>query len=87
MQAEEEHPIYSFPKNRDEEIRIFVRKYKGRYYIDLRVWYQVDGTEVFKPTKKGVIFSLGLLSEFKKGIDRLLKAGEKFRNTEEVAVS
>ena len=70
--------IYSFPKSNGEEIRIAIRKWEGKYYIDLRQWFedrQANGE--LKPTKKGIIFPMERLPEFKEGVDRLLEAWDK----------
>lgn len=86
MQTQETYPIHSFNKNQDEEIRISVKKYKGRHFIDLRLWFESKKGDGYHPTKKGVFFSIEHLPEFKRGIDRLLKAAEKFKTPEEVTV-
>lgn len=86
MQDQETYPIHSFSKNQDEEIRLSVRKYKGRHFIDLRLWFQHQKGSEYRPTKKGVFFSLDQLPEFKRGVDRLLKAAEKFKVHEEISV-
>lgn len=86
MESQETHPIYAFPKNQDEEVRIEVRKYKGKYYIDLRIWFKSEKGDVYRPTKKGVIFSFDQYAELRKGVERLTKAAEKFRTREEVGV-
>lgn len=86
MQTQETYPIHTFNKNLDEEIRISIRKYKGRCFIDLRLWFESKKDKEYHPTKKGVFFPLEQLPEFKKGIDRLLKSVEKFRTPEEMAV-
>ena len=84
MESQETHPIYSFPKNQDEEVRLEVRKYKGKYYIDLRVWFKGESSEVYRPTKKGVIFGLDQYSELRKGVDRLAKAADRFHSKQEM---
>ena len=80
MQAEQPQSkmVYSFPKCTGEEIQIAVRKYQGKYYIDLRQWFESrqQGGEL-KPTKKGVIFPMERLPEFKEGVDKLLLAWDK----------
>ena len=78
METQETHPIHSFTKNDSEEVRLAVRKFKGKYYVDLRIWFQEGEGQTFRPTKKGVFFSVDHLQEFRRGVDRLMKAGEKF---------
>lgn len=64
--------VHSFPKSEDEEVRIGLQKYKGRYYIDLRVWFQ-DETGTFKPSKKGISVSVERFPELRKGLEKLLE--------------
>lgn len=75
----ETHLIHAFPKGNDQEIHIAMRKYEGKYYIDLRQWFQSrEGDEnSLKPTKKGIIFPMERLPEFKEGVDRLIHAWDK----------
>ena len=71
--------IHSFPKGNGEEIQIAMRKYQGKYYIDLRLWFESrQGEEaLLKPTKRGVIFPMERLPEFKEGVDKLVQAWDK----------
>ncbi len=60
---------YSFRKNHDEEVRVSIREYQGREFIDLRVWVERDnGHAEFSPTKKGLTLSCYALPELKKAI-------------------
>ena len=71
--------IYSFPRAKGEEIHIAVRKYKGKQYVDLRIWFQGKNEKTFYPTKKGFALFLDQIPELKKGVERLSKATEKLR--------
>lgn len=49
-----------------EQLQISVSEYKGRSYLNMRIFYTTDGGETWLPTKKGVTFSpdqLDLLEE------------------------
>jgi hypothetical protein len=37
-----------------EQLRVALREFKGRKYIDVRVFFLPEGTDEMKPTKKGV---------------------------------
>lgn len=65
--------IASFPKNSFEEVRISLTEFKGKELIDLRVYYQPDGEEEMRPTKKGITISLEKFPELKKGLLTLEK--------------
>ena len=69
--------LHAFEKTEGEQIQIALRKYKGKFYIDLRLWYQKDKTGVFLPTKKGVFFSVDHAVELKRGVDQLVDAAAK----------
>lgn len=43
-------------KNATEIIRVSKENYKGKEYLDIRIYFQNDEGE-WKPTKKGVTFS------------------------------
>lgn len=58
-------------KNESEQVQIDIREYKGKKYLDIRLWYQSgDGSE-YLPTKKGVSLPVVLLPEFQKAIASL----------------
>ena len=46
-------PIFEIQKSASERIRIGIRDYRGRTYVDVRVWYVAEGGE-YKPSGKGV---------------------------------
>jgi hypothetical protein len=45
--------IGDIPRNETEVVRVSVEEFKGRKYLDLRIYFQNDEGE-WKPTKKGV---------------------------------
>ncbi len=75
----ETHLIHSFPKSEGEEIQLALKKFKGKYYIDLRIWFQVEKGGELKPTKKGVFFSIEQMPQLQRGVERLAKAVERVR--------
>jgi len=54
-------------KNTLEKIRIQRTNFNGHELIDIRVYYE-SNTGEWKPTKKGITFSLSLANEVIKGI-------------------
>jgi len=60
--------IARFEKNSFEEVRISLTEFKGKGLIDVRVYYQPDGEEEMRPTKKGITISPEKYPELKKGI-------------------
>lgn len=66
--------VHTFRKNPEEEVRLTLREYKDRQYLDLRLWFQASGGGEYYPTKKGLTLSMEHLGELKKGLDRAGKA-------------
>ena len=63
--------IFSFPRGENEKIQFALRPYKGRYYIDLRLWFQSTPDSPFTPTKKGISFPSSSVTKLKEGIHLL----------------
>lgn len=64
-----------FEKNSKEVFRISISEFKGRNFLDIRVWYRnADGE--FAPGKKGVAIPADKFDEFK---EILLRSEEKIR--------
>jgi len=68
--ADESILVHSFQKNALEEVRVSISTYKGRKYLDIRVYYQGDDGE-YKPSKKGVALSPELLPELETALAKL----------------
>jgi hypothetical protein len=45
--------IATIAKSRTEEIRVVVETFKGRQYVDVRIYFEDDGG-AWRPSKKGV---------------------------------
>ena len=65
--------IDSFKRNATEEVRATVRTYRGKQYMDMRIYYLDDAGE-YKPTKKGINLSVELLGELTRRVEKLAKA-------------
>lgn len=61
--------LVTIPRTETEQIHIQVNEYKGKKYLDLRVYYTTDGGVNWLPTKKGVTFSPDKLEELKSAIE------------------
>jgi hypothetical protein len=68
--AKEAQIVHSFPKNPLEEVRISISVYKGKQYIDLRIYYKGDDGE-FHPSKKGLTISPDLLPDLVEAVEKL----------------
>lgn len=56
-------PLARLRKNSREEIRVNEAEFKGKKYVDMRVYYQQDGEGEYIPTRKGLCVDLALLGE------------------------
>ena len=58
--------IATVPRSATEQLQISINEYKGKSYLDMRIYYTTDDGASWLPTKKGVTCSpenLDLLSE------------------------
>lgn len=67
----EDQIISAFQKNETEEVRLTLREYKGKSYLDLRVFFKSQGMEAFKPTRKGLTLPAELAPELEKAFQGL----------------
>ena len=61
--------LATIPRTATEEIHIQINEYKGKKYLDLRVYYTTDDGLNWNPTKKGVTFAPDKLEELKQAIE------------------
>ena len=59
-------PVHIIEKNSKQQIRIGINEYRGKNYIDIRLFYR-DGDK-FLPSKKGVTLRMDLYFDFLRGI-------------------
>ena len=74
--AKEPKTVHSFPKNPLEEVRSSITVFKGKEYVDLRIYYKGDDGE-FHPSKKGLTVSVELFPELETGVHKLKEALEE----------
>ncbi len=63
----EDKVVSSFKRNPTEEVRATLKEFRGRRYLDLRIYYQDDQGE-WKPTRKGVSLSTDFMPELKEAV-------------------
>lgn len=64
-------------KNCREVIKVIETEFKGHRFIDLRSYYEEDGTGELKPTKKGICLGLDTLPAVIKFLQQGIKLLEK----------
>jgi len=62
----EDQIVGAFKKSETEEVRVTLRNYKGKAYLDIRVYFCTEGMDGFKPTKKGLTLAAELAPELEK---------------------
>jgi hypothetical protein len=65
--------LASIARSATEEIQIAINEYKGKKYLDLRVYYTTDDGLNWNPTKKGVTFSPDKLGELKDAVNAAIE--------------
>lgn len=68
---EESRIVHILPRNEGEQIHFTIRKYKGRLYFDVRLWYQPEDGGELVPTKKGISMAADLLPGLVEGLNIL----------------
>lgn len=67
--------IHSFQRNALEEIRVSLSVFRGKEYIDIRIYYKGDDGE-YHPSKKGITLSPELFPDLKEAMKKLEEALE-----------
>ena len=78
-QEQESNVVYTLPRHEGEEIHFTLSKFEGRYYVDLRLWFQPDPKQEFIPTKKGISIAAERLPELQEGFNQLSQAFAKVK--------
>jgi len=73
--ADDRELVYSFDTSPTERVQVSLSTFKGKTYVDLRIYYKASDGE-FKPTKKGITLSPDLLPELGEAIRKLMEKVE-----------
>lgn len=65
----DEKLLATIPRTATEEIQVKISEYKGKRYLDLRIFYTTDGGNSWLPTKKGVAVYPDSLEMLKEAIE------------------
>ena len=68
--------LATIPRSATEEIQVQLSEYKGKKYLDLRIFYTTDGGATWLPTKKGVAIYPENIELLKEAIELAQKAFE-----------
>lgn len=65
--------LATIPRSATEQLQIAIKEYKGKSYLDLRIFYTTDDGINWNPTKKGVTVSPENLELLKDAIDEAMQ--------------
>lgn len=71
--ATEPKIIATIPRTATEQMQIAINEYKGKSYLDMRIFYTTDDGATWLPTKKGVTCSPENLEILKDAIEEATK--------------
>jgi len=77
QENQEQNVIHSFKLSEREEVRILLGKYKGKAYIDQRVYFKSKDSEDYKPSKTALRLPPDCCKELSTGLS---KAAETLAN-------
>ncbi|HSA06416.1 MAG TPA: transcriptional coactivator p15/PC4 family protein [Candidatus Gastranaerophilales bacterium] len=46
--------LATIPRSATEQVQVQINEFKGKKYLDLRIYYTTDSGNTWNPTKKGV---------------------------------
>lgn len=71
--SEEGKLIATISRSSTEQMQIAVKEFKGKSYLDMRIFYTTDEGASWLPTKKGVTCSPENLETLKDAIEEAMK--------------
>lgn len=71
--AQEPKIIATIPRSATEQLQIAINEYKGKSYLDMRIFYTTDDGASWLPTKKGVTCSPENIETLRDAIEEAMK--------------
>lgn len=71
--SDEGKMLATISRSATEQLQIAIKEYKGKSYLDLRIFYTTDDGINWLPTKKGVTCSPDNLETLRDAIDEAIK--------------
>jgi len=78
--ADEPKIIATIPRSATEKLQISINEFKGKSYLDMRIFYTTDDGATWLPTKKGVTCSPENIELLKDAVEEAVK---EFASVEE----
>ena len=67
--ADEGKMLAAIPRSATEQLQVSIKEFKGKSYLDLRIFYTTDDGATWLPTKKGVTCSPDNIELLKEAVD------------------
>ncbi len=65
--------VYKIERGENEEIRLTLKEYKNKKYLDIRIFFQPQDEKEMRPTKKGITISIDQIGKVAKGLKHLMQ--------------
>ena len=71
--ADESKLLATIDRNDRERLQIAINEYKGKSYLDLRIFYTTDGGDSWRPTQRGVTVAPEGLETLRDAVEEAMK--------------
>ena len=71
--ADESKLLATIDRNDRERLQIAINEYKGKSYLDLRIFYTTDNGDSWRPTQKGVTVAPEGLETLRDAVEEAMK--------------
>ena len=71
--ADESKLLAAIDRNDRERLHISINEYKGKSYLDLRIFFTTDKGETWRPTQKGVTVAPEGLETLRDAVEEAMK--------------
>jgi hypothetical protein len=65
--------LVAIDRSEREKLHVAINEYKGRSYLDLRIFYTTDNGETWRPTQKGVTCAPEHLETLRDAVEEAMK--------------
>lgn len=65
--------LATIARSATEQLQIAIKSYKGKSYLDLRIFYTTDDGQTWNPTKKGVTIAPDSIELLKDAVEQAMQ--------------
>lgn len=70
----ENQTVHSIKRTENEEVRVSIRNFKEKVYLDLRIFFKGKQADEWIPSKKGLTLSTELVGSLREGLEKAEQA-------------